>query len=119
MNAAYTQRDVRGTCCFVAMCLAWTLQGRANHEEMPATKLELRIAAQPLDEALDAFALQSGVQVIYFSHLTEGMQSPGVRGSYTVSEALEALLKGSGLSCQMLNADTVVIRKADAGAVRQ
>ena len=119
MRTAYLQRDVRGRRCFVVMCLAWTLQGRANHQEMPAIKVNLQIMAQPLDEALQEFARQSGVQVIYFSSLTQGVQSPGVRGRYTVAEALEALLAGSGLSFRMLNARTAAIRKAEAGVLPQ
>jgi iron complex outermembrane recepter protein len=97
------------------MCLAWTLHARAHHHESPVIKIDLQITAQPLDEALQEFARQSGVQVIYFSGLTRGIQSPGVRGRYTVVVAIEALLAGSGLSFRMLNARTVEIHKAESG----
>lgn len=75
--------------------------------------IELRITAQPLDEALQEFARQSGMQVIFFSALTEGIQSPGVKGKYTAAAALKELLAGSGLSFHVINPRTVEIRKAE------
>lgn len=83
-----------------------------------ATAIELRIAAQPLDQALQEFARQSGMQVIFFASLTDGRQSPGVAGKYAVAVALKELLAGSGLSFRLINARTVEIRKADAAEPR-
>jgi iron complex outermembrane receptor protein len=103
----------------VMICLAWTMHGRAAHQEAMVLKFDLQITAQPLDEALKEFARQSGVQVIYFSNLAKGIQSPGVRGRYTVAGAIEALLAGSGLCFRMLNARTVEVRKARATGPRQ
>jgi len=94
------------------MGLAWALDSRAAPEPTDTMKFELRIAKQPLDEALQELARQSGVQVIYLSSLTEGMQSPGVSGKYTLAEALNKLLAGSGLTFRMINARAVQIRKA-------
>jgi len=76
--------------------------------------IELRVAAQPLDQALQEFSRQSGMQVIFFSSLTGGMRSPGVTGTYTVCAALEQLLAGSGLSFHLINPRTVGIRKEGA-----
>lgn len=77
-----------------------------------AAKIELRIAAQPLDQALQEFSKQSGMQIIFFANLTSGLQSPEVTGKYTVADALEQLLAGSGLTFRLINARTVEIRKA-------
>lgn len=79
-----------------------------------AEAMELRISAQPLDQALQEFSRQTGMQVIFFSSLTSGIQSQGVTGKYTVATALEKLLAGSGLSFHLINARTVEIRKAGA-----
>jgi len=103
----------------VAICLAWTLHGRAAQPPLESTTFDLRIAAQPLDEALQEFSRQSGMQVIYFSGLTEGIQSPGVSGKYTLAAALEQLLAGSGLSFHLINSRTVEIRKADVAGRRR
>lgn len=115
MRAAYVQRDMRRWSCLLFVCLVWTLDSRAaQQQQTEALELDLRITAQPLDEALQEFARQSGLQVIYFSGLTKGLQSPGLSGKYTVPEALKALLAGSGLSFRLLDARTVSIRKAKA-----
>ena len=53
------------------------------------------------------------MQVIFFSALTDGIQSPGVKGKYTVAAALKELLAGSGLSFRVINSRTVEIRKAE------
>ena len=113
MSAAYLRWS-----CIVMLCLVLALDGLAAEVESEPRTFELRITAQPLDEALQEFSRQSGMQVIYFSGLTDGIQSPGVNGKYTVSAALQALLAGSGLSFRVINARTVEIRKEEAEAHR-
>lgn len=71
--------------------------------------INLRIASQPLDDALREFSRQSGVQVVFFSHVSEGVKSPGANGSYTLNGAMEALLSGSGLSFRIINTRTVQV----------
>lgn len=117
MSAAYLRRSGRAWSCIVMLCLVLALDGPAAQLE-PRT-FELRITAQPLDEALQEFSRQSGMQVIYFSGLTDGFQSPGVNGKYTVTAALQALLAGSGLTFHVINARTVQIRREEAGAEAQ
>ena len=55
------------------------------------------IAAGSLNTVLNRFAADSGVFVAASGNLTEGKQSPGLRGSFSVAEALSRLLAGSGL----------------------
>jgi hypothetical protein len=112
VRAADVQGNVRSWSLFMVICLAWTLHSRAQQQhQTEAIAFELRITAQPLDEALQEFSRQSGMQVIFFSSLTQGIQSPGVRGKYSVAAALKELLAGSGLSFRMINSRTVEIRK--------
>jgi hypothetical protein len=49
---------------------------------------QLQIAGQPLDAALREFARQSGIQLVFFSRLTEGYQAPALQGEYTLRGAL-------------------------------
>jgi hypothetical protein len=113
VSASYVQLEVQRWSCFLVICLAWTLHGRAAQQQTEAAVFDLRISAQPLDEALQEFSRQSGMQIIFFSGLSDGIQSPGVRGKYTVTAALKELLAGSGLSFRVLNARAVEIRGAD------
>ena len=79
----------------------------------PAT-YAIKIESQPLSTALQVLAKQSGVQIIFFSRVTEGLQAPALNGSYTVSGALEMLLSGSHLIFRVINPKTIEIRSATA-----
>lgn len=116
MSSADVKCNVRSWSCFVVICLVWTLNGRAGQQqtEAEAITFDLRITAQSLDEALQEFSRQTGMQVIFFSSITEGIRSPGVAGKYTVAEALDRLLAGSGLLFRTINARTLEIREAAA-----
>lgn len=53
------------------------------------------VAAGPLDAALRSTAAQAGVALIFTADQTAGQRSAGLRGSYTVEAAFEALLAGT------------------------
>ncbi|CAA2110343.1 TonB-dependent siderophore receptor [Variovorax paradoxus] len=55
------------------------------------------IAAGPLEGVLNQLGRDTGVLITFESKLTEGMRSPGVRGSHTVQQALAQALEGTGL----------------------
>ena len=55
------------------------------------------IPAEPLGQALTDFSQTASQQVIYSENLVKGRRTPGLHGSYTVAEALNALLAGSDL----------------------
>ncbi|WP_434134466.1 TonB-dependent siderophore receptor [Pseudomonas luteola] len=55
------------------------------------------IPAGPLSTALSRFAGEANVMLSADGALTEGKQSPGLKGQYSVEEGFAALLKGSGL----------------------
>src|SRR5690348_6053156 len=61
-----------------------------------AARYELKIQPQPLGAALQEFAKQSGIQIIFFSKLTDGHDAPALSGKYTYETALNALLQGTG-----------------------
>ena len=78
----------------------------------------LIIASQPLGDALQDFARQSSVQVIFFSDLTDGLRAPPLDGRYTLSAALKTLLANTELTFRVVNSRTVKIesRAAVSGA---
>src|SRR5262245_56374691 len=75
----------------------------------PAEAFSVSIARQPLDSALQQLAAQCGVQMIFFSRVTEGLSAPAVEGNYTLDDAMRRLLTGSGLTFQVLNPQTVQV----------
>jgi hypothetical protein len=71
----------------------------------------LHIASQPLGSALQEFARQTGVQIIFFSYLTDGQRASALDGTYTVDAAMNALLADSMLGFRWVNAKTIEIRR--------
>jgi iron complex outermembrane recepter protein len=81
----------------------------AMEQETPSARLSADIPAQPLAQALAAFAEQTGLQVAYVSGLIRDQRSKSVRAGLPVREALTQLLEGTGLRIQELTASSVRI----------
>jgi iron complex outermembrane recepter protein len=77
---------------------------------------QLDIQPQALGKALQSFATQSGLQVVYYAQIAEGLTARRVVGSLSATDALHQLLQGTELTFQSVNADTIVIRNAAAPA---
>jgi len=67
------------------------------------------IAPGPLDQALPAFARQSGLQILYPAALVAGRRSPGLSGTHTPEAALAAVLKDSGLAWRRSRPNVFVV----------
>ena len=79
-----------------------------------APRYVLNIPSLPLDAALQEFARQSGVQILFFSQITTGLHAPSLTGEHTLQAAMTNLLSGSGLSFRVINAQTVEVRQIPA-----
>ena len=94
--------------CFCIVAIAWITRLAAAPSSEPI-KYHFKIDSQPLGAALQQFAKQGGIQIIFFSHVTEGLQAPALNGSYTISGALGILLSGSRLIFRVINPKTIEI----------
>ncbi len=72
------------------------------------------IPAGPLAAALNSFADDSGLQLVYSAELAANTQTSGVQGSYTPEQALRILLAGSGISYSFVDSGTVTLSQATA-----
>jgi catecholate siderophore receptor len=82
-----------------------------------ATDAQMRsysIRAQALGTALQEFAAQAGLQLLFSQSDVAGMRTAGLQGTFTKDQALERLLAGSGLAFEFPTADAVIIRLASA-----
>ncbi|MCC7701758.1 TonB-dependent siderophore receptor [Janthinobacterium sp. GW460P] len=61
----------------------------------PATA-SYSIPAGPLAGALNRYAQQAGVSIVIDAARVQGLQSPGLQGSYALDDGFAALLRGSG-----------------------
>lgn len=90
-----THLKLIGAACATAFCLVAQAQAR-----------DIDIPAGGLKAALDQYAAQTGVQLLYVADDVKALRTPGARGALTEEQALAALLQGSGLQV-----------RRDAGAV--
>ena len=73
-------------------------------------ELKLNIAAQPINDALNEFARQSGLQVFFLaSDQTRQLISTAISGTFEPQAALTRLLSNTGLSFKYLDARSVAI----------
>ncbi|MCE6982439.1 TonB-dependent siderophore receptor, partial [Pseudomonas frederiksbergensis] len=77
-------------------------------------EVSLDLPAQNLDQALTAFADQAGLHLLFTSQDVAGRQSPALKGHYSIAQALQSLLAGSGMSWQFSEQNTVILRKSAA-----
>lgn len=74
--------------------------------------VKVAIAAQSLHSALDQFALQTGMQVVYAgADIVRDLEAPAVNGMLTPDAILHRLLGTSGLQYEFVNAHTVSIHR--------
>jgi len=69
------------------------------------------IPAQPLEDALATFGLQSGLQVSVDSTLASGVSSQSMEGTYVPQDALQQLLQGTGLTYRFTSPHTVIVER--------
>ena len=75
------------------------------------------VVAQPLDQALAAFSVSTGLQMLYDSSLAAGRRSSPVLGEMQPREALVLMLAGTGLTARFTSAGAVVIYAGSTSAV--
>ncbi len=73
------------------------------------------IPSAPLDEALEAFARQYGLQLVYRSDLAQEVQSGGANSGLSPAETMQQLLQGTGLEFSFLNDRTIAIFRRATG----
>ena len=72
------------------------------------------IEDQPLNQALQAFSNQSGLQIVYHTELLPMARTERVAGTYDAQTALNQLLHGTGLIAREVNARTFAIASQEA-----
>lgn len=86
-----------------ALAVGTVVSGAAMAQTAPATASAeavhtINLPAQPLGNALNELARQTGTQLLVRRELVEAKQAPTVNGRLTARQALDRLLSGSGLT---------------------
>lgn len=87
--------------CVQAVCLGlWIFTGNGFADAGNSVPIHFDIPAQPLGDALEAYARLAGREVLYDGALAAGRHSAVLDGVYRPAEALLLLLQGTGLTAE-------------------
>lgn len=81
-----------------------------------AAQTVFHVPAGELSAAIASFAIEAKVSVGAAAELLQGVRTPGLNGSYTVTQALARLLAGTGLEALPSGERSYVLRKAGAAS---
>ena len=99
--------------------IALALPAAAQAEVQAGRHHDYAIASGSMKAALDAWARQSGRQILYRAEDVEGVRSPGLRGRFDEGAALQAIVARSGLKVHRDASGAVAVvraaRLAEAG----
>src|SRR5262245_14357830 len=84
-----------------AVALTMLQVGWARTDALPAP-----LPPQPLADALESFAKQTGLQVVYSAQLAHDLNSPGTAAGQLPEQSLRNILRDTGLTYEFLNERT-------------
>ena len=102
--------DALGNGAMPRFDLSWAQVAQA--ESPDGVEQQFDIPAGDLHSALTAFSRTVELQLLYPADITTGLQTEGLRGSFTPRQALDRLISGTGLGYRFSNADTVTLVQA-------
>ncbi|VFR27389.1 TonB-dependent receptor [plant metagenome] len=85
------------------LALEHSLPASAKADSRPERSIVYAISAGSLDDVLNQFASQSGMQVAYSPQLVAGKTARGLSSRLAPEAALQQLLQGSGLTFEAVN----------------
>jgi iron complex outermembrane recepter protein len=91
----------------VFLCL--TLLSGVAQARAPEQPIQIELGQQPLADALNEFARQANISIVFFSDVAREITSKPLSGSYTVQGALNVLLAGVPLQYRFADARTLEI----------
>ena len=100
----------------IAVLAALLVAGAAAFADVQARSVsyDLDIPSEDLTAALQSFAITSHHKLLYKAELTAGKTSRPLKGQFTATEALDALLHETGLTYTITGASVVLIEARSA-----
>ncbi|MEJ0098423.1 MAG: TonB-dependent receptor [Pseudomonadota bacterium] len=105
-------------CALAAAILTVTLVSTAGAVEAATSQLQgprankqFNVPTGDLASALNRFAEQSGLRLIYPAELTTGLITRGLIGNYAPMEGLNQLLRGTGVSARVSGENAVTLER--------
>ncbi len=110
------RRLAKGAACCLIAAGCWAFAVRADAED---TKYEIHISESKIGVALSELARQTHVQLLYPYVLAQVPGAHPVDGRYSVPEALDALLKGTGFSGGLTSQGVITITLEKTGCTEE
>src|SRR3546814_521319 len=101
--------SVRKNCLAILVGIALTSNVCA---QQPAATAQYAIPSGDLIQVVNEISRSSGFQIVYDIELLKGKHAVAVDGSLSLQQALSKALSGTGLTYEIVDSATVVIRKA-------
>jgi outer membrane receptor protein involved in Fe transport len=100
-------------CLLAAGCLQYSVAAISD----PATPISVHLPAQPLRDALNGLARQTGLQVLFETdEVSEALRAPPVEGVMTAQEVLERLLSNTALEYRFVNPRIISVYRSSPDA---
>lgn len=95
----------------LVVALATTAVANIGYAQEAVDKRRFEIPAQPAAAALNRFAQQADITLVFSQDAVAGVEARPLAGSFTTQQGLAALLQGTGLSWQTIDGSTVSITR--------
>lgn len=97
--------------CWVFLTLNLCSTELAAQQTGPDTVYDVNVAAANAAEALNSLARQTGVALLFPYDLARSRQANGVKGKYTLQQALDLILQDTGLSGDLSDKGVLTISR--------
>lgn len=105
---------VSGLCASLLLLTAYPANQCVAAQSATEQAINFAIPAGSLSDALLQFSVTSGQKVLFNADLVRGINSRGLQGSFTVAQALDGLLSGSGLVARSTDSGSMTLVKNNA-----
>jgi outer membrane receptor protein involved in Fe transport len=103
------------TTAFTGLCMA-AMAAPANAQDQSQQTFQFDIPAESLGQALTDFSSVSSKQILMSEDAVKGRTTKGIHGRYTASQALDALLAGTGLEAEVNASGVLMVQSKNAEA---
>ncbi len=98
----------------ISVAASILLSGACTNLLADNDKFDINIKSQLTETALLELAENASVQIVFPDGLGVQTKSPAIRGQFTISQALDTMLKGSGLVYEFVSDDMVLIKQEES-----
>lgn len=99
---------------FGTVFVSWSGVAQAQPATQASAVFNIDVPAQSLASALNELSRQTGMQVFAAGDVVAGVRAPALSGHFTLQQALDRLLAGSGLVAARSGASQVTVQRRPA-----